>query len=711
MEASRMYLHRLHMAAFGRFLDVSAGPFSPGLNVVYGKNESGKTTLNAFIGGVLFGWEHARGKKNPYRPENAERAGSLFFADEDTGEVYEAFRSRNADGVSFSPAEASAILEGIDKDTFSTMFALTSDELRGLEGATDVTSKLLTASSGLDVSPAAVLADLEKEIASYTSRSASAEHSFVRLAAEEEECKQRLARARAGSDALKGEYREYEGLLARRDEASAELSRLNASVERISAAREEAARLEASAQENLRRAQECAARLNADAAMRIAAPAPLFDEESEAAALAEVGRLASERSRLENRLDAARDNFARTRAAYEEESGMPSRAEGKSRKAIAVAAAALVLAGLGFSVYAALNGEPFASAVSVLVAAAGAICGFAAIRLSRRSSGASRASAAASAMNIARAVLESCEEEELMFSLRVKEALASLGLEEAHGSLERARTLVEASRERRLAAAERRRMRNETASLRARCEQEASAAEARKVELLARCGADPDEGAAALAQREEALRRRRDESVERMRASDARLGELKQILRAGADSSEYDLLKTQLAQIATRKDDAAAELAELLLARRALNAALDAWKSESVPATYRRASELFRLMTNGRWKEVRMGQGGEVEAVDAVGKRFEPRLLSMGTCQQLYLCLRIALLERAGDVGPAIPVLADDILVNFDDDRREGAVKALAELSRSRQVILFTCHKEILDTVRRYAADCTVVAL
>ena len=42
------------------------------------------------------------------------------------------------------------------------MFALTSDELRGLEGATDVTAKLLTAGAGLEVSPASVLAALDK---------------------------------------------------------------------------------------------------------------------------------------------------------------------------------------------------------------------------------------------------------------------------------------------------------------------------------------------------------------------------------------------------------------------------------------------------------------------------------------------------------------------------------------------------------------------
>lgn len=59
-----IYLQRAHMTAFGRFIDRALGPFKPGLNVVYGPNEAGKTTARAFVGGVLFGWPEARGSRN-----------------------------------------------------------------------------------------------------------------------------------------------------------------------------------------------------------------------------------------------------------------------------------------------------------------------------------------------------------------------------------------------------------------------------------------------------------------------------------------------------------------------------------------------------------------------------------------------------------------------------------------------------------------------
>ena len=57
----RPYLEHIKIVSFGAFSNKAVGPFAPHLNVVYGPNEAGKTTLASFVGGVLFGWEEARG--------------------------------------------------------------------------------------------------------------------------------------------------------------------------------------------------------------------------------------------------------------------------------------------------------------------------------------------------------------------------------------------------------------------------------------------------------------------------------------------------------------------------------------------------------------------------------------------------------------------------------------------------------------------------
>ena len=140
-------------------------------------------------------------------------------------------------------------------------------------------------------------------------------------------------------------------------------------------------------------------------------------------------------------------------------------------------------------------------------------------------------------------------------------------------------------------------------------------------------------------------------------------------------------------------------MAVLLLAKHTLEEAIAQWERKSQPEVYRLASRLFSQMTDGMWQTVRMNAQGDIEVVDAIKTTRSPQLLSLGTRQQLYLSLRIALLITAENVGRGLPLMCDDILVNFDDARRIQAVRALLELAKKRQVIIFTCHQDIATLV------------
>jgi uncharacterized protein YhaN len=73
--------------------------------------------------------------------------------------------------------------------------------------------------------------------------------------------------------------------------------------------------------------------------------------------------------------------------------------------------------------------------------------------------------------------------------------------------------------------------------------------------------------------------------------------------------------------------------------------------------------------------------------------------MSSGTRDQLYLALRLATLEWRLEKHEPMPFVADDILVNFDDERSTATLKALADLAKKNQVILFTHHQQIVETV------------
>ncbi|WP_437852945.1 AAA family ATPase [Sorangium sp. So ce363] len=74
--------------------------------------------------------------------------------------------------------------------------------------------------------------------------------------------------------------------------------------------------------------------------------------------------------------------------------------------------------------------------------------------------------------------------------------------------------------------------------------------------------------------------------------------------------------------------------------------------------------------------------------------------LSDGTRDQLYLALRLASLEHHARTGEPIPLILDDILIHFDDDRARAALAVLGELAGTTQVLFFTHHARLCELAR-----------
>ena len=79
--------------------------------------------------------------------------------------------------------------------------------------------------------------------------------------------------------------------------------------------------------------------------------------------------------------------------------------------------------------------------------------------------------------------------------------------------------------------------------------------------------------------------------------------------------------------------------------------------------------------------------------------------MSEGTADQLYLALRLASLQTYLDDHEPMPLVVDDILVNFDNARALAALKALADLSKRTQVLFFTHHDHLVDLARSALGD------
>lgn len=727
---SRMYLEHIKMDAFGAFLNRAIGPFSPHLNVVFGPNEAGKTTLSKFVGGVLFGWEDARASRNTYRPSNAERAGSLFFAQEGAldgaGCTAELSRARNADGLR-GDAE---LIEDLDKETFRTMFSLDSDELRQLRNTTDVTAKLLTAGSGTGASPAHALAKVQDDIASFTSRAASAHHSLTNIDATCDELRERIAAAADETERLKLENQELSELSSQRRELTERIARLNREVEGLSSAADELGGIRkeiASLEEQIsdfRESEEKERRKHRASLREHAADLSGISATEESGMRDRIEALAAQEAKLTHAVDLANENFASSKAAYEalEEAGDAEaeslRAKRQQRVQVALSVA-LPVAFMMIGIPLFMHGRDISSlsftALGFGLVAVAVILAFAALVLLFRPNKPTgmheaRLRDAHWVMLQDNKKLEACVAARADFSAQIADELASMGLSAAGSSLRRARLLLDEAKDMRTETALYQQRRQAIVSGRTSCEQKLAAKQARRDELVGMMSAGGEGPEAVNALLDQRIRQR-DELLEQSERLSQRFGELQQKLDTARSARSFDELKLRYQELQTRRADSAMRLAELLLARRILETSIAAWESKSQPEVYRKASELLSMMTEGAWVKVSMSSEGRLQVTDALRSTREPVHLSLGTCQQLYLSLRIALLITADNVGRSVPILADDILVNFDSRRRAGAARALAELARSRQVIVMTCHEEIVETMRCADAQLNVVRL
>ena len=151
--------------------------------------------------------------------------------------------------------------------------------------------------------------------------------------------------------------------------------------------------------------------------------------------------------------------------------------------------------------------------------------------------------------------------------------------------------------------------------------------------------------------------------------------------RKGLETSAQALM----ARIEMLKDYYAA----LEYAQKALADAAGELQRRFAPKIAARAQSLFGRLTGGRYERFSLSEDLSVQTSTAGENILRPALwCSDGTADQLYLALRLAV---AGELTPDAPMVLDDALVRFDDERLRTAMEILREEAVHKQIILFTC--------------------
>lgn len=157
-------------------------------------------------------------------------------------------------------------------------------------------------------------------------------------------------------------------------------------------------------------------------------------------------------------------------------------------------------------------------------------------------------------------------------------------------------------------------------------------------------------------------------------------------LRAAAES-----LRGQIGQLQEEYD-------ALRLAMDTLTGANTVLQNRFSPQLSRRTAEIFHELTEGRYTAAALDRSFHLTARpagDPIDRDIQ--LLSAGAADQLYLSARLAICELVLPSEKSIPIILDDALTNFDDERCAAALRWLKQAAAHRQILLFTCHSREAD--------------
>ena len=146
--------------------------------------------------------------------------------------------------------------------------------------------------------------------------------------------------------------------------------------------------------------------------------------------------------------------------------------------------------------------------------------------------------------------------------------------------------------------------------------------------------------------------------------------------------------------------------AALEVAVEVLQEAMVKIENQIYPQLEKAIREIFLAITNHHYDSIKVRENLDLTVyVRELSSAVDPALLSLGTLDQLYFALRIAL-GKVISQGKYLPFFLDDVLVNFDGTRRMKAMQVLAKMAKDQQIFLFT--HDLQDVLSSYG---TVIEL
>ncbi len=204
--------------------------------------------------------------------------------------------------------------------------------------------------------------------------------------------------------------------------------------------------------------------------------------------------------------------------------------------------------------------------------------------------------------------------------------------------------------------------------------------------------------AGELEKRWETLGQRGQQADERVSQLLQRQGETAQEMKSLAADRRLAEVKLELACLEKQLAACAEHWRTLGATTCMLEKVCEVYETERQPETLREASAFLKQLTDGKYVRVWTPLGKNALRIDNEKNQSLPlEVLSRGTREAVFIALRLSLAAAYSRRGVTLPLVLDDVLVNFDSIRATHAAKVLRDFaSLGHQVIMFTCHEHIM---------------
>ena len=171
------------------------------------------------------------------------------------------------------------------------------------------------------------------------------------------------------------------------------------------------------------------------------------------------------------------------------------------------------------------------------------------------------------------------------------------------------------------------------------------------------------------------------------------------------DEGELTGITEELTSLEEKRESLIKTGESLILASEILKDASCKIQKDYIPLLEKEMGQIMGFLTQDTYSCVKTNDTAQILVTTPSTHELIPiEVLSRGTIDQIYLAMRLAMVRLIEKNGEPLPLIMDEPFSQYDEERARSAFKLIKEVTKERQVFLFTCHerdyklsKEVFD--------------